>query len=102
MDAACGEGAVFPCLVGGVGEDGGEEAGDCTKDLVDGGLGGEAARGVGGVAIHSVFKRINVDGGEIGGAELVKGVEDFAELEGFVGFEALGGDAVEAFEDPGV
>lgn len=97
VDAALCEGSVLPCLVCGEGEDGGEELGDGGEDLVHGGLRGEAARGVWGIAIHAVFERVDVDGGEICGAELVDGVEDFAKLEGLVGAEAFSGDGVEPF-----
>lgn len=100
MDAAFRESGVLPCLIRREGEDGREEFRDTTKDLIHRGLRGEAARGIRRVAIHAVFERIDVDCGKVGGAELVDRVEDLAELEGFVGGEALLGDFVEAFEDP--
>ena len=102
VDAARREWRVLPCLVRREGEDGCEELRDATEDLVHRGLRGEAARGIRGVAIHAVFQRVDVDRGKVGGAELVDGVEDLAELEGLVSCEALLGDRVEALEDPSV
>ena len=66
------------------------------------GLRGEAARGIRGVAIHAVLRRIDVDGGKIGGAELVERIENLAEFIGFVSREALGGDGVESLKNPAI
>ena len=61
-----------------------------------------AARGIRGVAIHPVLGGIDVDRRKIGGAELVEGIENLAELVGFIGLAALGDDFVQALEDPTV
>lgn len=102
VDAAGGEGRVFPSLVGGVGEDGCEQLCNAGEDLMHRHLRGATARGIGRIAIHAILGGIDVNGGEVRGAELIEGVEDLAEFVGLVGFEALGGDGVEAFEDPAI
>ena len=92
----------FPGLVGGVGEDGGEELHQGLGDFADGGLGGAAARAACGVAVHPVLGDVDVEGAELGGEEAVHHGEDLAEVVGGVGADALGGDGVEALEDPEV
>lgn len=62
---------MFPCFVGGECEDGSEKACEGGEGVVDYGLGGAAAGAVGGVAVEAVFCGIDVDGGEVCGAELV-------------------------------
>lgn len=93
---------VFPGFIGGEGEDGGEELAQGLGDLADGGLGGAAARAVGGVAVHPVLGDVDVEGAELGGEEAVHHGEDLAEVVGGVGGDALGGDGVEALQDPAV
>jgi hypothetical protein len=61
-----------------------------------------AARAGGGVAVHPVLGDVDVEGGEIAGDELGDGADDLAEVVGGVSGEALGGDDVEALEDPAV
>lgn len=92
----------FPGLVGGVGEDGGEELYERLGDLADGGLRGAAARAVLGVAVHPVLGDVDVERGEIPGDELGDGGDDLAEVVGGITGEALAGDDVEALEDPAV
>ncbi len=92
----------FPGLVGGVGEDGGEELDQGLGDFADGGLGGAAARAVRGVAVEAVLGDVDVECGEIAGDELGDGADDLAEVVGGVTSEALGGDGVEALQDPAV
>ena len=101
MDAV-GVAEEFPGLVGGVGEDGGEKFDQGLGDFADGGLGGAAAGAVGGVAVEAVLGDVDVEGGEIAGDELGDGADDLAEVVGSVTGEALGGDDVEALEDPAV
>jgi len=92
----------FPGLVGGVGEDGGEQLHQGLGDFADGGLGGAAAGAVRGVAVEAVLGDVDVERGEIAGDELGDGADDLAEVVGGVAGEALGGDDVEALEDPAV
>lgn len=92
----------FPGFVGGVGEDGGEELYERLGDLADGGLGGAAAGAVLGVAVHPVLGDVDVERGEIPGDELGDGGDDLAEIVGGITGEALGGDDVQALEDPAV
>jgi hypothetical protein len=99
---AVGVAQVLPDLIGGEGEDGGEEFAQGLGDLANGGLGGAAARAVGGVAVHPVLGDVDVESAEFGGEEAVHHGEDFAEVVGGVGGDALGGDGVEALQDPAV
>ena len=101
MDAV-GVAKELPGFVGGVGEDGGEEFGECLGDLADGGLGGATAGTVGGIAVHPVLGDVDVERREIARDELGDGGDDFAEVVGGVASEAVGEDAVEALEDPAV
>ena len=99
---AVGVAEEFPSLVGGVGEDGGEQLHERLGDFADGGLGGAAAGAVGGVAVEAVLGDVDVEGGEIPGDELGDGADDLAEVVGGVTGKALGGDGVETLEDPTV
>ena len=101
MDAV-GVAEEFPGLVGGVGEDGGEEFDQGLGDLADGGLGGAAAGAVRGVAVETVLGDVDVEGGKVARDELGDGGDDLAEVVGGITGEALGGDGVEALEDPAV
>ncbi len=101
MDAV-GVTEVLPRFIGGEGEDGGEELAQGLGDLADGGLGGAAARTVGGVAVHPVLGDVDVEGAELGGEEAVHHGEDLAEVIGGVGGHGFCGDGVEALQDPAV
>ena len=93
---------VFPGFIGGEGQDGGEQFAQRLGDLADGGLGGAAARAVGGVAVHPVLGDVDVEGAEVAGDELVHDGEDLAEIIGGVGGYGFGGDGVEALQNPAV
>jgi len=95
-DVLCG----LPGFVGGVNEDRREQLGQRGEDVVHRRLAGAAADGVLRVAVHPVLGRVDVDRGQVGGAELVHRVEDLAEFILLVGLAALGDDGVEPFEDP--
>lgn len=63
-------GDEFPGFVGGIGEHGGEYLAEAADHAVEGGLGGAAAWGIGGVGVEAVFDDVVIDGGKFDGGEL--------------------------------
>lgn len=85
-----GPGHDLPYFFGGEGDDRRHDAHEGGEDLVHGGLRAPAEAGVGGLGIETVFQDVQIDGGEVHGAEIVHCMIHHVELVFFHG----GGDFV--------
>lgn len=85
-----GLGHDLPYFFGGEGDDRRHDAHEGGKYLVHGGLRAPAEVGVGGLGVEAVFQDVQIDGGEVHGAEIVYRMIHHVELVFFHG----GGDFV--------
>src|SRR5579863_6717663 len=89
--AAFGFGEIVPYFVGSEAKDGGDETREGLSDLPENGLGGAACVAGGREGVHAVLEHIDVEVAQVDDREVVNGVVDAMELEGFVpGADFLG------------
>ena len=95
-------GQVAPDLLRGEGEDRRHHRGQGPGQAVDHHLGGAAGRALGRLAVHAVLDHIQVEAGQVRGAELDEVLEHQVELVPFVRLAASRQHPVQAVQGPAV
>src|SRR5713101_2359888 len=93
---------MTPRLLGSESEDRREQSAKRVESLVHNALRGAAARRIGRVAIHPVFRDVDVQTAQIDGAKLVECMINLVKLERFVGGLTITNHSIEPLQNPAI
>src|SRR6266478_2708963 len=93
---------MSPCFLGGENENRREQTAKRVEDFAHGRLCGASTSRVCGIAIHPVFRHVDVETAQIDRAKLIERVINLVKLERFVSRSTIGRYLIEPLENPGI